>query len=226
MIPKKVEQFIFLPFLEQLISECEKKDGFPYFLKKMYPTIHYVEGDVDVVTLNTSKSYIYEFIARHVLNINKAEYDFDFESDFIETSYVYYMCNWNKPPLEFINGEPHENDPDEMELCADDSLPPGYKEKFGTPDIVGYNFNFSIDDVLEDIDFNDELYDESYFEDEQQITNEYIELSSYPNICEELLSSDSPLRKEYEKMKDYLQNLKTKGNRSHQKFSNLFKKKI
>ena len=225
MIPMKVEQFILLPFLEKLISDCENEDGYPYFLKKMYSTIYYEEGDVDEIRVNTTYSYIYEFIVRHILGLKPAEYDFDLESDFIDTSYVYYLCNWNKPPVEYINGKIHENDPDEMELCDIDSLPPGYKEKFGEPDIVGHCFSFNMDDVLEDIDYNDDYYNENYLADEEQVIKEYVDTSRYPDICEELLSEDSPLRKEYEQVKGYLQTLKDKGNRSHQQFSSLFKKK-
>ena len=225
MIPMKVEQFILLPFLEKLISDCENEDGYPYFLKTMYSTIYYEEGDVDEIRVNTTYSYIYEFIVRHILGLKPAEYDFDFESEFINTSYVYYLCNWNKPPIEYINGKIYKNDPDEMELCDIDSLPPGYKEKFGEPDIVGHCFSFNIDDILEDIDYSDDCYNETYLADEEQVIKEYIDISRYPNICEELLSEDSPLRKEYEQVKVYLQTLKDKGKRSHQQFSSLFKKK-
>lgn len=225
MIPKKVEQFILLPFLEKLINECEKNNDFPYFLNKMYPTIYYEEGEVDEVHTNTSNSYIYEFIARHILEIAPAEYDFDFKNEFVDASYVYYLCNWDKPRLEFINGKAYENDPDEIEMCTDDSLPPGYIEKFGYPDVVGHSFSFNTDDVIESPNFNDDYYTDFDFTNEKEVAKEYVEISSYPDICEDLLSDSSPLRKEYEQMKAYRQSLIKRGKQSHQQFSSLFKKK-
>lgn len=225
MIPRKVEQFIFLPFLEKLINECDKEDGFPYFLIKMYPIIYYGDGEFEGLQNNTTYSPIYEFIARHVLGIKPAEYDFDSEDDFIDTSYVYYLCNWDKPIREYINGKIYDNDPDETELCADDSLPPGYTEKYGIPDIVGRTFSFNTEEVIVTPDFSDDFYEDLDLSNEEQVLKEYVEFSPYRHICEDLLSENSPWRKEYEQIKDYLQKLIEKGKRSHQQFSNLFKKK-
>lgn len=225
MIPRKVEQFIFLPFLEKLINECEKEGGFPYFISKMYPIIYYEEGEVDTSYSNTSNSYIYEFITRHILKIIPTVYDFGFETDFIDTTYVYYLCNWNKPRIEYIDGKAYKNDPDEVELCADDSLPEGYVEKFGAPEVVGHSFSFNTEDIIMIPNFSDEVYADFDFTDEEQVIKEYVEISHYPDICEELISEKSPWRKEYEQIKNYLQTLKEKGKHSRQQFSSLFKKK-
>ena len=82
MIPRKVEEYIFLPLIESLLSpkENEVADienkfavlGLPiesdilkywYFLEKMYSRIHYVTSASDIGNAKKSIPYIYRFIA-------------------------------------------------------------------------------------------------------------------------------------------------------------------
>lgn len=48
MIPDKIERFIFLPFLDKLISKYSENNMDEYwaFLEDQYPIINYEEGDV------------------------------------------------------------------------------------------------------------------------------------------------------------------------------------
>lgn len=45
MITEKVEEFIFLPFLNSLFDKCDEEDGYWTFLEEMYPQITYSSED-------------------------------------------------------------------------------------------------------------------------------------------------------------------------------------
>ena len=62
MIPGKIEEYIFRPFLSKLLNECQEKNGYWSFLETMYPTISYETGETNEVISNTPSSYLYEFM--------------------------------------------------------------------------------------------------------------------------------------------------------------------
>ena len=70
MIPQKIECFIFLPFLEKLISGFEKEgeDEYWEFLKTIYPVLYFEEGDVGVSYLNIASSFLYRLTFSYQLN--------------------------------------------------------------------------------------------------------------------------------------------------------------
>ena len=70
MIPQKIECFIFLPFLEKLISGFEKEGDDEYweFLKTIYPVLYFEEGDVGVSYLNIASSFLYRLTFSYQLN--------------------------------------------------------------------------------------------------------------------------------------------------------------
>ena len=64
MIPEKVERYIFLPYLEELIEACERlgeSEGYWEFLERLYPVLFYrydVKGEAnDAHDSNDAKSY-------------------------------------------------------------------------------------------------------------------------------------------------------------------------
>ena len=62
MIPEKIEEYVFLPYLQALFEECDAKDGYWTFLQKIYPTIQYDKGDAYSAE-NESESFLFSFIA-------------------------------------------------------------------------------------------------------------------------------------------------------------------
>ena len=59
---EKVERFILTPFLEKLLDNCERQEGYRTFLKKVYPKILYFSGNMDFLLITGPKSYLAGFI--------------------------------------------------------------------------------------------------------------------------------------------------------------------
>lgn len=115
MIPEKVEEYIFTPYLSKLLSECDEADGYWSFLEIMYPHISYEVGEtLDYDTISPS-SYLYEFI-RDLLFENRLDrlalpyYDeFAVEKyGYIENEGDHELVNLSDVSYEYIqeNGEP------------------------------------------------------------------------------------------------------------------------
>jgi len=66
IIPEKVEQFIFVPYLTELFNRCSGKGGYLNFLEEIYTSIHYSHGKVPIARANRPRSLIYEFLLRFV----------------------------------------------------------------------------------------------------------------------------------------------------------------
>lgn len=67
MIPERVERHIFLPYLEKLLSDCEKLgelDGYWEFLSKQYPSVNYhdVKSPFPFLDENKASSFLYRSI--------------------------------------------------------------------------------------------------------------------------------------------------------------------
>ena len=63
----KVEELIFVPFLEELFRSCSDDDlteQYWNFLECVYPVIEYIDGDVVYEYFNLPSSYIYDVILR------------------------------------------------------------------------------------------------------------------------------------------------------------------
>lgn len=63
MIPDKVEEYIFLPYMEELVDKCQKGDDYLTFLEEIYPEIWYTNGIVDRMRVTEPNSYTYNKIA-------------------------------------------------------------------------------------------------------------------------------------------------------------------
>lgn len=58
-----VDKHIFIPFLEELLQECEKGDGYWSFVRKMYHIFYYDCGETDGETFISPESFLFNFMA-------------------------------------------------------------------------------------------------------------------------------------------------------------------
>lgn len=77
MIPEKIERYIFLPYLEELLKECEglsETEGYWKFCEKSYPHAFYHQRNFDICTLRfETESFLYEKLLQvHGLRANPA----------------------------------------------------------------------------------------------------------------------------------------------------------
>lgn len=138
MIPEKIEEYIFEPFLASLFAECDKADGYYTFLRKMYPILFYEDGDTNGCEENEPESFLYGFII-HAQGIDAfiTKDDFPVDERFITNEWVY------------LDEDYHDEDLDTDALIDIDEVPWDYKEQFGEPDIVGRNYELKISEVLD-----------------------------------------------------------------------------
>lgn len=161
MVTEKVERYIFLPYLEKLISDCDnhsvdKMEGYWEFLSKQYPTLHYNSFSYDYAAYacsyysNEPKSFLY----RKIINGKKltTEHDFDALSwpeqvtDFDRISWV-SVCTKRY-------GVSDSDDSDiteyyDEEIVEEDEVPIEYSEEFWDPETVGYTYFIDIDNIRE-----------------------------------------------------------------------------
>lgn len=149
MIPEKVEEYIFLPLLENLINDCESKDGYITFLETMYPTITYDYGDTPDIYYNTPKSYIYSFI---INNFFKCDYTMDdliypFVEEFVTDELVLIEENWE---LDEYERHRLKKDDDEIhyKMISKNELDKAYYSNHEEPETIGYLLQFESGRVL------------------------------------------------------------------------------
>jgi hypothetical protein len=133
MIPDKVEEYIFLPFLTKLYEECDREEGYWTFLEKLYPTLRYENGETDEYVSNSSDSYLFDFLKQsNRLWSAKCE-NFPHYDSLVTVEYVYVI------------------DEDESEkLVNADDVDWEYKEEYGAPDTVGWVYEFDVEAVREE----------------------------------------------------------------------------
>ena len=130
MIPAKLDEYLFIPFLDKLFKECDESDGYWTFLSGMYPRIEYEKGDVDAYPDTAPVSYIYEFIRKHFFD---ASYDFDSlpeQESFIVERYAYI-----------------DDEKEGLILVNINDIPPSYINECGRPEEVGWIFEIDVDMV-------------------------------------------------------------------------------
>lgn len=138
MIPEKVEEYIFLPFLKNLMEKCNKNDGYWTFLETMYPTIYYEEGETEETSDNDPCSFIYKFIIHLKLIFGIiGQNSFPHCDDFVTAEWVYLDEDWRNSEGDSVNG-----------LVEALSVDWNYIEEYGEPDIVGRNYKFKVSDIL------------------------------------------------------------------------------
>lgn len=141
MIPEKIEEYIFEPFLTSLFAVCDAEDGYYTFLRKMYPVLFYEDGDTNGCEENEPESFLYGFII-HSQNIDAfiTKDDLPVDERFVTNEWVY------------LDEDYHDEDLDTDALIDIDEIPWDYKDQFGEPDVVGRNYELKISEVLDDPD--------------------------------------------------------------------------
>ena len=149
MIPEKVEEYIFTPFLSNLFKKCDEGKEYLTFLKLMYPVIFYESGEVPDSYDNEPSSYIYDFITR-----TKRLYGiidsmgFPFYRELVTAEYGCYNENWR---CSYEDGS--------WTLVNKDDIDTEYYYEYGEPDTEGWSLEFEIDDILAQKEYYQELID-------------------------------------------------------------------
>ena len=88
MIPEKVEEYIFKPYLDNLIDKCQSGDGYWTFLATAHPSIEYYYDMLDDVS-NEPRSFLLRFIVKTLGGFeNSSLDDFPLYKEFITETFV------------------------------------------------------------------------------------------------------------------------------------------
>lgn len=201
MIPEKVERFIFLPFLETLITECSQKgsdEEYWEFLEHQYPAIYYQEGDTGETYFNEAQSFLYQSIISELGFAANLDLD---GCSWPEQIYDLPTRVWVKAYREFLDYDAYEKYPnpekiDEkvlefVDLIPEDDLPYEYSKYFGTPDKEGLSIEI-------------EIYELRKRPDKYGIIRAFME------------QADFPLMQEYQNVKEYYRELKLRTEKENE----------
>lgn len=176
MNPTQIELFILLPFLENLFSECDKKNGYKTFLEKMYSTIYYIAGETDGnYSTNDPDSFLFGFIVlRYGLPVSGDYFDgrWDSREEFVDEEYLevteHEGDGWNEPYYESTSIKRRDDlSVEYLDYCDDDPC--------------GYECSFEVETVLS----NEEEYEEFIKELESQECPIRIQYESARALMEE-----------------------------------------
>lgn len=172
MIPEKVKEYIFTPFLTNLFNRCDNGNGYWTFLETMYPVLYYDIGDVTDSDYNTPSSFIYNFIIKIKQLYETIENgDFPFYEEFVIVKYGYYNESWHY-------FHKHES----WELINKDEIDAEYFIFNDVPETEGWNFEFDINSIIE-------------------------QKEDYEELLDVLNDNGFALKKEYHKVRKYLEKL-------------------
>jgi len=138
LIPDKVDEFIFIPYLEDLFSKCDKGEGYWTFLEEMHPTIEYDTGEVSIITYNPPNSFLFTCLLSFLKPPDGTYYklrDLPQYDEFVETTYYWLQVG---------------SDEDEVDIVAENRVPSEYFDSHGEPDVAGYHYSVELSTVLED----------------------------------------------------------------------------
>lgn len=163
MIPDKVEEYIFLPFLTELYEECDQEEGYWTFLEKMYPILIYEKGETDEYVSNSAESYLFDFIQQiNGLWSVKCE-NFPHYGSLVTNEYVYVI------------------DEDESETLVNaDDVDLDYKYEYGDPDVVGWVYEIDVEEVRGNPSEYSELIN-CLDDDEFDAKKSYVQMREYLN---------------------------------------------
>jgi hypothetical protein len=130
MIPDKIDEYVFLPFLTELFKICDEADEYWSFLEIMYPELRYEKGETDEFVSNSPASYLYEFMKKSFFDNDCSCNDLPFYEALVSESYGYV-----------------ENDDGERNLANLDDVSYEYKNEYGDPEPVGWVLEFDIAEV-------------------------------------------------------------------------------
>lgn len=176
MIPDHVEEYIFIPFIEDIVSECEEADGYWTYLKKYHPTVSYGYGETSEFESNIPESFLLNFILTTFgLNPSMLMVELPMHEEFITESYdwVLYpgqedgeiLVHGGYDNLVSISHEAHKRFSDEeLEIQIEEN--------------VGYSLEFSIEEVLSEKELYEDIIRTLDDEKECPLKYEYIKLKS------------------------------------------------
>ncbi len=154
MIPEKIERFIFLPFLEGLMQECNKSgedEAYWEFLENQYPALYYTEGETGDSYFNDPQSFLYGKIVNAMFL--EAASDLD---DYGWPPQIYDLptLNWYYVPRLIVESDYEEAylDPDALSeeqwddttLVSSDEISYKYTEIYGEPESQGITIEVEI----------------------------------------------------------------------------------
>lgn len=137
MIPEKVEEYIFEPFLISLFDGCDRADGYWSFLQRMYPVLYYETGETNSISENEPESFLYDSII-HIYGIAAS-----INSDSLPCDERFVTTEWC-----YLDEEYKDPDYESGELIDHNDVPWDYSREYGNPDVVGKNYELSVEDVL------------------------------------------------------------------------------
>lgn len=201
MIPEKVERYIFLPFLESLITACEKEgksEEYWAFLESQYPALYYEEGRTDNGYVNDPQSFLYKTIVR--------EKRLGSEPDLELLTWPAQLLdlprkNWVTVYREFMDADAYERNPDpdaideadleETDIVGQDEVYYRYADYFGEPEIEGFTIEIEIYELRKN-------------------PSKYLELRGF------MESAEFPLMEEHRNVKRYYAELKARTEKENE----------
>ncbi len=193
MIPEKVERYIFLPYLKQMIDECQtagEDEEYWEFLEKQYPYLYHEKGEVGESNYNEPKSFIYKFL------VDAKDLDLYESVDLMEwPDQIMELPTriWVSAYKEFLESEAFERFPvpeaisesmlDDKDVVYADQLPYQYTSYFGDPEAVGFTTEIEIYELRKKASHYQPIRDfmeaDSFplFEEYRRIKNYYHELN-------------------------------------------------
>ena len=142
LIPDKVDEFIFIPYLEGLFERCDKAEGYWTFLSEMHPIIEYDTGEVPMFFKRPPNSFLFTCLLSRIKRPARGSYyelkDLPEYDEFIETTY-YWL--------------PVGSDEDEVDIVPENRIPSEYIEAHGEPEVAGRHFEAELSTVLEDSEY-------------------------------------------------------------------------
>lgn len=134
MIPDKIDEYILMPFLDKLIDNCEKQDGFWTYLATMYPRLFFgIENGVSSMDAQDPKSFICTFITN--------QQDFSWRRSYVRDSFpIHEEFDESRYAMVDVGGG--------LEDMVDvDEIEQAYIDEHGMPEIVAYGYMFNVDSI-------------------------------------------------------------------------------
>ncbi len=146
MIPEKIEEYVFLPFLEELFERCDSQKGYWSFLLEMYQIILYENGETNLYIENKPISFLYRtIISLHNFGPDVSKAPLPIDDKYPETEWVY------------LDEDYCDEDYDYDELIDKQDIPSDYTDKYPEPDIVGTTYEIDLEYVMEDPEYHEEV---------------------------------------------------------------------
>lgn len=93
MIQPKIEEYVFIPFLDDIFSECESENKYWTYIKRMYPFIESKAGEIELITKNEPDSFIISFISKiKGFSEKKKKIGLPYHAEFIAEEYAYIIA--------------------------------------------------------------------------------------------------------------------------------------